>query len=156
MRSFPAPFREAFDTADDDVRTEPSYVAPEGGDSAIRRHQEGEDVEAAEALVFNELGVGAGRGADGGERRRRIPAEAIDQRRPVRAEGAVKSEQAVLAAGGANALRPPDVDDAIPRDALAGEVGFADLFACETFDGVAPKLGDRELGALSALCRGGV
>jgi len=59
----PGPLGQPLDAADDDVGAEPPRVDADRGDGAVGRDREGQDVEAVEPVVGDEVGVFA-RGGD--------------------------------------------------------------------------------------------
>ncbi len=107
-----APLTQSVDTGDDDVRTQAPDVAPEGGNSAVGRDEQRQDVEAIEALPRLEPGVGARGPFDQRKGIRAVPQMAIDPR-TVGSERSAQTEQPVLAPRCAHPFRASHTHDAV-------------------------------------------
>ena len=105
LRPFPLTLGEALDSADHDVRAQPSDVAAELGHGAVRGDEEREDVEPGEAVERDELRVVARRSPNERERLRRVPRMTVDER-PTRRDRACRAGRGD-GADGARCARPP-------------------------------------------------
>jgi hypothetical protein len=114
----PVSLTQSVDAGDDDVRTKAPDVAPEGGNGAVGRHEQRQDVEAIEALPRLEPGVGARSSFDQRKGIGAVPRVAIDPRTIVGIERAAQTEQPVLPPRCANPFRASHTHDAVAGNAI--------------------------------------
>ena len=106
------------DAADDDIRTQAPDVASEGGDGAVGRHEQREDVEAVEALPRFEPGVGARGLLDEREGVGAVPRMTVDAWTAVGIERSAQTEEPVLPPRRAHPLRASHAHDAVAGNAV--------------------------------------
>jgi hypothetical protein len=93
----PVALAQSLDAAHEDVGTQAPDVTAEGGNGAVGSDQQGEDVEAIEAVPRFEPRVGARGRLHERQRLGAVPAMTVDAGTAFRVECPSQSEQAVLA-----------------------------------------------------------
>ena len=105
LRTRPLTFLQTVDAADDDVRAQTPEIAPEGGDGAIGRNEERENIEAIQSAPGFQPRIVACCAFDERQRLRTVPRMAVDEWMGACVKRSVQPKESVLPPGRAHAFR---------------------------------------------------
>src|SRR6266568_6377224 len=138
----PFALAQAFDAAHHDVGPQAAAVVAEGGDGAVRRDQERQDVETLGAVESHEARAGPADLHDVRGDVHALPGPAVHQRLAVRPQRALVSEEARMGARGDHLpARVLDVDDAVAFETERPDAHALELLAGHGLDRIPPDLG---------------
>jgi hypothetical protein len=138
-RTWPLPFSQPIDAADDDVRAKPTDITSESSNRTIGGDKKRQDIEAIQAIPRFEPRVVAGGFLDERKRFLAVPRITVNAWAAVEIERAAQAKEPILPTGRTHAFRPTYPHNPIPRNSVWSQYRHGQRFSSQGFHGIAPE-----------------